>query len=221
MKFNRISISFNIIIYLLFILIPFHLNESLKIKYKQKLEIDLMKEKRNITKESEGNYMDQDKDKDEDDHYDHNPRDDDFDVETYEKMQNLYKDIYNLSQRKESLGKEITKNKIYIIFYGLIDGILFLIIVIYSSIKCFILCNKRNDNDIPLSLIANNIGEFYIDDNEEEEIYKSNKKSKNQDTPTSGSNKGKNKKYKTSYLNNYKASNEDKQLYKPYKNEDI
>ena len=46
--------------------------------------------------------------------------------------------LVNLEQKKESLERAITKNKIYIIFYGLIAGILFLIIVIYSSIKCFI-----------------------------------------------------------------------------------
>ena len=121
----------------------------------------------------------------------------------------------------DTLNNDITKNKIFIVFNAFITGVLFLIIVIYSSIKCFLLCTKRREHDYNLSLLTDKLGELYVDDYEKVKQKKTKKKSRDYDAPSSVNNKKKMKKKTTFNPDNYKSSDEDKILYKPYKREDI
>ena len=144
-----------------------------------------------------------------------------------DEVKNLSDQVFNLNNEIDNVKDAITMNKIYMVLYSIVAGILFLVIVIYSSIKCFILCTKRNVYDYRLSYITDKLGEFYLDENENEndesKINKKEKKSKSKDygAPISASNSNQKSKFSTFNPDNYISSNEDKKLYKPYKNEDI
>ena len=147
--------------------------------------------------------------------------------EMSEEVKNLSDQVFNLNNEIDNVKDAITMNKLYMVLYSIVAGILFLVIVIYSSIKCFILCTKRNVYDYRLSYITDKLGEFYLDENENEndesKINKKEKKSKSKDygAPISASNSNQKSKFSTFNPDNYISSNEDKKLYKPYKNEDI
>ena len=147
--------------------------------------------------------------------------------EMSDEVKNLSDQVFNLNNEIDNVKDAITMNKIYMVLYSIVAGILFLVIVIYSSIKCFILCTKRNVYDYRLSYITDKLGEFYLDENENEndesKINKKEKKSKSKDygAPISASNSNQKSKFSTFNPDNYISSNEDKKLYKPYKNEDI
>ena len=147
--------------------------------------------------------------------------------EMSDEVKNLSDQVFNLNSEIDNVKDAITMNKIYMVLYSIVAGILFLVIVIYSSIKCFILCTKRNVYDYRLSYITDKLGEFYLDENENEndesKINKKEKKSKSKDygAPISASNSNQKSKFSTFNPDNYISSNEDKKLYKPYKNEDI
>ena len=138
-----------------------------------------------------------------------------------ENIKNLTSYYINLKNEIENLNYEITKYKIYIIFNAFIAGVLFLIIVLYCSIKCFLLCIKRREEDYNLNYLTDKLGELYIDDVEEEKPKKKTKFEDYDDAPSSANSKNKKKKNITFNPDNYKSSDEDKLLYKPYKNEDI
>ena len=60
-----------------------------------------------------------------------------------QQRENITEEIINYDEEIKGLNTEISKCKIYIIFLSILASILFLMIVIYSSIKCFILYNKK------------------------------------------------------------------------------
>lgn len=274
---NQIIIPYYfIIIYFLFILIPFQLNKSFNEVSIETIEADLFTRKNSTKTKFPGfHYKDYgkdngiDEDKEEEINYEENEEKDgdkeipkgngkedkdipekndkwdykedpdkkdegnkkgdpkegdddyrDWDWEPSDTLKNLSMYYFYLKKELDTLNNDITKNKIYIVFNAFITGVLFLIIVIYSSIKCFLLCTKRREQDYGLSYLTNKLGELYIDDIEEAKT-KKEKKSKDYDAPSSVNKKNKKKKRSTFNPDNYKSSDEDKILYKPYKNEDI
>lgn len=166
--------------------------------------------------------------KDIDKHYDDDD-DDDHDREPSEDEERRKQEIYNISsQIKElddkigDLNNKITKSKIYIAFLAILAIILFLIIVIYCSIKCYILCTKKNLQNYRVSYISENrLGEVYIDENGEERFCNSIIKNKDECEAPIYSSSNVSKNVSTFNPDNYKASDEDKNLYKPYNSQDI
>ena len=274
---NQIIIPYYfIILYFLFILIPFHLNKSFNKTSIETIETDLLTHKNTTkTKIPEFDYKDVDKDNDIDEdkeeemNYEENeekeddkdipkrkdkedkvnlerkdkendkegperkdkdeqkggPEEEDDDYTNWEwgpsdVVKNLSMYFFYLKKELDTLNNDITKNKIYMVFNAFITGVLFLIIVIYSSIKCFLLCTKRREQDYGLSYLTDKLGELYIEDIEEKKK-KKEEKLKDYDAPSSVNKKNKKKKRNTFNPDNYKSSDEDKILYKPYKSEDI
>lgn len=245
MKNSRIQIKKNIIIiYILTVLIPYNLNK------KNNKIIDIIKQKKYLsqflkdeyfTKYNLDNSIDEDKDtkgpnifpfpfpsnKTEDDD---NPHDHDHD-DIYEEQErrrqarnNLTNQIKEIDNKIDDLNTEITKSKIYIIFLSVLTIILFIILIIYSSIKCYILCTKKSLMDFAISILdESKLGEVYIDENveEEEKINGSTSKNKNEGEAPIYSDNNSNRNISTFNPDNYKGSDEDKNLYKPYSNEDI
>lgn len=220
MKKNQIKISYYyIIIYLLFILIPFHFNKYLKNNAIETIEIDLMKKKYNIFKyedykEGEPKKRINDKEREKDP--------DDDDDEMSDEIKELIDKIDDLNRKIDITKTDITKNKIYMVFFSILDTILFLIIIIYTSVKCFVLCTKKIAPVYRISDISSNKNEDdNYDENGEEKINKNSNNLEDFDAPVHASIKYNNKKYNTFDPDNYRPSNEDKELYKPYKDEDI
>ena len=142
--------------------------------------------------------------------------------EEEENGQNNENEQFDIEIRR--LNNEISKRNIYIIILSISAAILFLIIVIYSSIKCFILCTKNNIQEYRVSDISmNRLGEEYIDENGEERMNKMSIKNIDDcvDAPVNTNNKSKNAQINTFNPDNYMYSSQDKKLYKPYNNEDI
>ena len=137
---------------------------------------------------------------------------------------NITEEIKYYDIEIKRLNTEISKRKIYIIFLSILASILFLMIVIYSSIKCYILCTKKNIPEYRISDISvNRLGDVYIDENGEERMSKMNLKNIDDcaDAPIYVNNKSKNAQTNTFNPNNCMYSSQDKKLYKPYSNEDI
>ena len=127
--------------------------------------------------------------------------------------QNNEKEHFDIEIRR--LNSEISKSKIYIIFLSISAVILFLIIVIYSSIKCYILCTKNNIGEYRVSDISvNRLGEEYIDENGEERMNKMSIKNIDDcaDAPINTNNKSKNVQLNTFNPDNYTYSSQDKKL---------
>ena len=162
------------------------------------------------------------KDDDKKDH-DHGNIFDDDEERRRQEIDNITNQIKELVDKIDDLNKEITKRKIYIVFLAIITIILFLMIVIYSSIKCYILCTKKHLKNYRISYISENrLGDVYIDENGEERINVSMiKKNKDECEAPSYSAMDNRKNYSTFNPDNYRASDEDKNLYKPYNNEDF
>ena len=167
----------------------------------------------------------------EDDKYDYehdkifDDDDDDDDEEEEEKRRqerdNITNQIRELDDKIDDLNRKITKRRIYVIFLAIITVILFLMVVIYCSIKCYILCTKKHLKNYRISYIkGNNLGEAYIDENGEERINFSMENSNDEcEAPIYSSNNGM---YGSTFNpDNYKASDQDKNLYKPYNSEEI
>ena len=129
--------------------------------------------------------------------------------------------IEDLENQIKKLDTEITKSKIYIIFLSILAIIFFLMIVIYSSIKCYIVCSKKSVQDYRISdLNINKLGEVYIDEDGGQRISSSKRKDiNNYDAPIYANNN--NSQQKTFNPDNCISSSQDKKLYKPYNNEDI
>ena len=133
-------------------------------------------------------------------------------------------EIENCTKRIQELNINIEKTKIIIIVLSILSAILFLIIVIYSSIKCYIVCSRKNISDYRVSnLSINKLGEVYIDESvHDKDNNNFGKKINNYGAKINASNNNvKNSKKETFNPDNYSASNEDKKLYKPYKTEEL
>ena len=129
----------------------------------------------------------------------------------------------DLKEKIDELNTKIGKSNIYIIFLSILAFILFLLLVIYSSIKCYILCSKKVVQDYRVSdLSMNKLGGVYNDVNQEDK-FKSNisNNSNDYDAPIYANNKKNNSNANTFNPDKFIASNEDKNIYKPFKNEDI
>ena len=230
MKKNKMIIKDNIIIiYILLILFTYIFSIN---KIEENIENkDILKEKNHLF-ESFQNFeysKKNEKNRSDDIWPPFRPDDDyhDYDEEEEQRRQqrdNLTNEIEHYDIEIKRLNTEISKRKIYIIFLSILSAILFLMIVIYSSIKCFILCTKKGIPGYRVSDISvNRLGEIYIDENGEE---KKNKMSiKNiydcADAPIYSNNKSKNTQKNTFNPDNFIYSSQDKKLYKPYNNEDI
>ena len=176
---------------------------------------------------TEEDDKDDNDDKDDDDRpnhdHDHDPI---FNEEEEERRRqernNLTTQIGEFESKINDLNTEIAKSKIYIAFLSVITVILFLMLVIYCSIKCYIICSKKNTLDYRVSDLSDNkLGEVYIDENGEDKM--DNFMSKNNDECEAPiySNNNSEKNVSTFNPDNYRAPIEDKNLYKPYNNEDI
>ena len=127
--------------------------------------------------------------------------------------QNNEKEHFDIEIRR--LNNEISKSKIYIIFLSISAVILLLIIVIFGSIKCYILCTKNNIGEYRVSDIsANRLGEEYIDENGEERMSKKSIKNIDDcaDAPININNKSKNVQLNIFNPDNYTNSSQDKKL---------
>ena len=230
MKKNKMIIKDNIvIIYILLILFTYIFSIN---KIEENIENkDMLKEKNHLfesfqnfeySKKNEKNRSDDiwPPFRPDDDYHDY----DEEEEQRRQKRDNLTNEIEHYDIEIKRLNTEISKRKIYIIFLSILVAILFLMIVIYSSIKCFILCTKK---DIPgyrvSDIYVNRLGDVYIDENGEKR--KSEMSIKNiddfADAPIYANNKSKNTQINTFNPDNYIYSNQDKNMYKPYNNEDI
>ena len=209
---------FLIVLYILCSLIPFHYNKSLN---KQDLkDLNLIKQK-NIKEYSKFIKPDDDNVYSEDDFR----YDDDEDPEDKE-IQELNFQIGNLTNLLSEQDLEIHKAKIYIILLGILCFILFLVVIIYSSIKCYILCSSKrvSETDYLISkLDLKKLKEAYMSKNGEVQFRQSsNNNSVNYGAPALSNNIINNKsKNNTFNPDNCIPSEQDKKLYKPYNNEEI
>ena len=248
MKNNPIAIKkYMIIIYILTILIPYNLSKY--INKKTNKIIDKIKQKRylsqfikndNFIKYNINTNNDKDKDfknppfnpnpnnkteKDDDkpnehDH-DHDKIFDEEEERRREARLNLTIQIKEFDDKINDLNTEITKSKIYIAFLSVLAVILFLMLVIYCSIKCYILCSKKSTIDYQVSDLSDNkLGEVYIDENGEEKTNNFMSNNDECEAPIYHNNNNV-KNVSTFNPDNYRAPAEDKNLYKPYNNEDI
>jgi hypothetical protein len=204
---------------------PLHQNEEEK-EYKQKKEEELIREgieKKNDIKRDE--KYDRERRDEFDDDDDREERYDDRGGPNITAIMTL---IEEYEKKKQDLILDIQKGKIIIIFLSILAGILFIIIIIYGSIKCFMLCSKKNYDDYRLSKISiNKLGEVYIDESIQDKENKNFVKNvNNYGAPVNANNNNsdnnsRKKKIETFNPDNYNFSNEDKRLYKPYKSEEI
>ena len=242
MKKNKLILKNNIIIlYIFLILLPYILNININDEnIKNKEKIDMIKKKVSLLEYFE-NDRDGNKKKNRTDDRPPNPEvkddwnfgpdeggpdDDDYDAEEKEELKrNLTEEIHKYDEEINRLNNEIYKRKIYIIFLSILAVILFLMIIIYSSIKCYILCTKKNVQEYRVSnLNFNRFGEVYIDDNGEERISKMSSKNLNDDcadAPIYSDKKSNNNQVNTFNPDNYIYSSQDKKLYKPYNIEEM
>lgn len=243
MKKNKLILKNNIIIlYIFLILLPYILNININDEIiKNKEKIDMIKKKVSLLEYFENDRDGNKKRNRTDDRPPSNPEgeydldygpgerdpdDGDYDDEEKEALiRNLTEEIHNYDEEIKRLNNEINKRKIYIIFLSILAVILFLMIIIYSSIKCYILCTKKNVQEYRVSnLNINRFGEVYIDDNGEERISKMSSKNLNDDcadAPIYSDKKSNNNQVNTFNPDNYIYSSQDKKLYKPYNIEEM
>lgn len=243
MKKNKLILKNNIIIlYIFLILFPYILNININDEIiKNKEKIDMIKKKVSLLEYFENDRDGNKKKNRTDDRPPSNPEvednwfsgpdeggpdDDDYDAEEKEKLiRNLTDEIHKYDEEINRLNNEISKRQIYIIFLSILAVILFLMIIIYSSIKCYILCTKKNVQEYKVSnLNFNRFGEVYIDDNGEERMSKMSSKNLNDDcadAPIYSNKKSNNNQVNTFNPDNYIYSSQDKKLYKPYNIEDM
>ena len=138
-------------------------------------------------------------------------------------IEDLNSKIDNITSLIEQQQLEIKKKEIYLVLLGILSLILLIIIIIYSSIKCYILCSSKRDNETDYlisKLSLNKFGQVYIGENGEEK-FKGSINYNNYGAPIYAINNINNSQYNTFNPDNYIPSEEDKKLYKPYNNEDI
>ena len=227
-KINQLIFSYSLIfIYILGCLIPFQYNQPLP---KQNLNLTEQENIKNNSKYLKDNGDNDGNDKKEDFREDNN-RDkydegknknntDFFDEKELEKLNSQLKDLDSLIKEQEFVCR---KNKIYLILLIILASILFLVIVIYSSIKCYILCSSKRDieADYLISKISlNKFGQVYMSENDDEKFKKSNNDNlADYGAPIYANNN--NNQYNTFNPDNCIPSEQDKKLYKPYNNEDM
>ena len=219
-KLNIFTFSYFIFsLYIFKILIPFHQSKSV-------LSDNYSKESNFTSNKKDAKYNDpnirkkinEDKDKDDDD-------EDWKDNKEWEEEQikNLTADLESLRAQKNDQDKEIAKAILYLVLLGILAFILLLVIIIYSSIKCYILCSSARNADYLISRMSlNHLGEVYLDINGEEKFKKSENYNNavNYDAPISADS-GSEKRYNTFNPDNFVSSEEDKKLYRPYKSEEM
>ena len=212
-KLNLFSISYILIIlYILGILIPFNQNKIIFKNSQKELKIS------SYIKNLEYNNPNTRKRTDED-------WDDDWEwgEKEYEEMKDLTEQIKNLTAQRDEQEQKIRNSILYLVLLGVLAFILLLVIIIYFSIKCYILCSSPKNSDYLISkLTLNHLGEVYIGENGELRYKQSiNPNSAvNCDAPVSAKS-GNERQYNTFNPDNFISSEEDKKLYRPYDQEDI
>ena len=206
---NSLSISLSLIsIYILLIIIPYNLN--LSINKNRSKEINKTKQELptkqglQILKLVHFGPFDKEEEEDEEEQ----KRKDEI-------RQNLTIKISEMQKKIDDIDNDISKRKIYIIFLSIITFILFIMLIIYSSIKCFVLCTKKNETVYRVSEL-NRFGEVYIDDSvEEKNNNKSLMRSDNYGAPRLANDKNNSNTFNpdTNYI--------DKNLYKPYSSREL
>ena len=207
---------FFISIFILTILIPFYSNYSAN-------EINILNKNRLLKFNNHRLKVGEDKEEKERERYYRGKKEEREEEEKRNTTELIIK-IEEFEKKKQDLTINIQKDRIMIIFLSILAGILFIILVIYTSIKCFLLCSKNSFYDYRLSKISiNKLGEVYIDESirdKDNNYY--GKKISNYGAPINANNNNdKNSKKETFNPDNYSASNEDKKLYKPYKTEEL
>lgn len=209
-EIRKLILSHLTILYIIIILILFQSANSINKENKKSLNLKRRILYLNKLKEKDKNNInDKDQKKEEDE-----KRNDRGNDEKDKKVKDeLFKNITEYYKKIDDLNTEIFKSKIIIIFLSVFTVVLFLVIIIYSSIKCFILCTNKIISDYQVSDInSNKFGEVYFEESGEESFGK--KERNDNGAPINAAND--NKQYDT-----FNPDNFDKKLYKPYKGEDL
>jgi hypothetical protein len=220
-KLNIFTLSYFVIsLYIFKILIPFHQSKSL-LSENYSREWNFTSNKKNMKYNDSNIRKKLYGDKDGDDENDKEWRDNKEWEE--EQIKNLTADLESLRAQKNDQDKEIAKAILYLVLLGILAFILLLVINIYTSIKCYILCSSARNADYLISRMSlNHLGEVYLDINGEEKFKKSENYNNavNYDAPISADS-GSEKRYNTFNPDNFVSSEEDKKLYRPYKSEEM
>ncbi len=204
-KLNLFSISYILFsLYILGILIPFNQNIIL-FKNSQK-ELKLYSYINNLGYGNSRRRKPPYEDWDDDDEWER------------QEMKNLTDQIKILKEQKLDQEQKIRNSIFYLVLLGILGFILLLVIIIYCSIKCYILCSAPKNTDYIISKLSlNHLGEVYIGENGELRYKQSI--NRNSAAPLSA-NSGETR-YNTFNPDNFISSEEDKKLYRPYDKEDI
>ena len=220
-KLNIFTLSYFVIsLYIFKILIPFHQSKSI-LSENYSREWNFTSNKKNMKYNDSNIRKKLYGDKDGDDENDKEWRDNKEWEE--EQIKNLTADLESLRAQKNDQDKEIAKAILYLVLLGILAFILLLVIIIYTSIKCYILCSSARNADYLISRMSlNHLGEVYLDMNGEEKFKKSENYNNavNYDAPISADS-GSEKRYNTFNPDNFVSSEEDKKLYRPYKSEEM
>ena len=207
-KLNLFSFSYILIsLYILGILIPFNQN---KILYNNpQKELKFSSYIKNLVKNNSWRRK---------------TNDEEWDDDEWERqeMQNLTEQIDILTAQKIDQDQKIRNSIFYLVILSILAFILLLVIIIYCSIKCYILCSAPKNTDYLISRLSlNHLGEVYIGENGELKYRQSiNPNSAvNCDAPISANNGE--RQSNTFNPENFVSSEEDKKLYRPYNKEDI
>ena len=229
-KLNIYTLSYFIFsLYIFKILIPLHQSKSvLPENYSRELNFISNKENVKYNDSNIPKIINEDKDDGDDtddrDDKDKGPKNRERnDEKMKEEIKNLTDDLEILRAQKNEQCTEIAKATLYIVLLSILAFILLLVIIIYSSIKCYILCSSARNADYLISRMSlNHLGEVYIDVNGDEKFKQSSNfnNAMNYDAPLSADN-GSEKNYRTFNPDNFVPSEEDKKLYRPYKSEEI
>ena len=220
-KLNIFTLSYFIIsLYIFKILIPLYQNKSV-LSENYPREWNFTSNKNNMKYNGSNIRKKINEDKDDDDENEKEWKDNKEWEE--EQIKNLTADLENLRSQKNDQEKEIAKAILYLVLLGILAFILLLVIIIYASIKCYILCSSARNADYLISRMSlNHLGEVYLDINGEEKFKKSENYNSavNYDAPISADS-GSEKRYNTFNPDNFVSSEEDKKLYRPYKSEEM
>ena len=213
-KLNLFSISYILIsLYILGILIPFNQNKIIFKNSPKELKISSYIKNLEYSNPNRKKRTDEDWDDDWE-----------WDEKGYEEeMKNLSEQINILIEQKEEQVQKIRNSIFYLVLLSFLAFILLLVIIIYCSIKCYILCSSPKNTDYLVSKLSlNHLGEVYIGENGELSYKKSiNPNSAvNCDAPVSAKS-GNERQNNTFNPDNFISSEEDKKLYRPYDQEDI
>ena len=206
---SSLSISLSLIsIYILLIIIPYKLN--LPINKSRPKEINYTKQGLQILKLVHFAPFD----KEDEDFNEDKEDDEEQNQKEKEIISNLTSKIDEMHKKIEDVDNEISKRKIYIIFLSIISFLLFIMLIVYSSIKCFVLCTKKNETVYRVSEL-NRFGEVYIDDSvEEKNNNKSLMKSDNYGAPQLANDKNNSNTFNPDHYI-------DTNLYKPYSSKEL